>query len=203
MNGQAMLDRVLPRMAKQEAGSGVSFIDALNTAVGVIASRLWEKRSELVRSTMEVDTDPEPFSLGANFMGLAEDPYAVSAAGQTIGLLPLAPGMRREFHGKTGPPKYYRLQGTKLQLFPAPDLAYTLHGEYFVRPGAMTLSSKTPWEGLFDSVIEDATVRIAVAGETTSILADAGFREVISLSVDSILSSRTNPAPRRSRAYFQ
>lgn len=203
MNGQGMLDRVLPRLAKQDAGSGVSFIDALNTAVGVVASRLWEKRSELVKATMEIDADAEPFALPSNFLGLAEDPYAVSVAGQTSQLTPLPTGMRQGYHGKTGTPQHYRIFGKTMELFPAPNAAFVVWGEYFANPGTMSLSSQIPWSGMFDTVLADAVIRIAAIGDVSSVLADPGFREVMKKEIDAVLSSRTNPAPRRtSGSYF-
>lgn len=202
MTGQDMLKRVLPRMAKQQDGSGVSFIDSLNTAIGLIASRLWERRSELVKATMELDADADPFSLPPDFRGMAEDPFLVSATGNTSGLTPLPTGALADYYGKTGVPKHYRLYGDKIQVFPAPNAEYLVNGEYFAHPKDVALTSAIPWFGLFDKVIEDAVVRIAVAGDAAAVLADAGFREEMAQEVDSVLNSRTNPAPRRSTARF-
>lgn len=203
MKGTDLLGRALPRIAKLEASSGISFVDALNVAVEAVFLRLWEKKSDLTKKKMEVGTDADPFSMPTDFRGFAEDPYLVGASGNVVHLLPLPSGGARELNGVTGTtPQYYRLTGQKVQLFPGPVVDYDMVGEYFSCPKALTMESVIPWSDIFNEVIIDAIVEATKFGGLSGLLANQAFMITMEQSIDRILSSRSNPAPRRVRAHF-
>lgn len=202
MTGADILDNVLGRLAKLEESSGVSFLDALNSAVEVVFLRLWSKRSDIVKKDLDVITDPEPFRLPKYFRGFAEDPYIVSTAGSIYKLSPLPSDSAADLIGNTNKPRYYRLTGVLMQLYPEPTEDYELKGQYFACPSDLTLTSNIPWYGLFDRLIMDAVVEVTKFGGLTALMANQAFMATLNQAVDDILASRTNPAPRRVKAYF-
>lgn len=200
MISSEIFEIVSRRLAALPESSGVTFLDALNSAVEVIFLRLWSHRSEIVKADFDVDTDSEPFRLPKYFRGFAEDPYLLSSTGSVYKLFPLPTGTDQT---QTGPvPKYYRLTGVMMQLFPAPQEDYQLKGQYFACPTNLVMTSTVPWYNLFDRLIADAVVEVTKFGGLTALMANQAFMSTMNQSVDDILHSRSNPTPRRVRAHF-
>lgn len=199
MNATDLLSRVLPRLAKLPDGSGVSFIDALNTAVDVFFERLHRKRSGIVRVTFDdfdVAVADEVVDLPANFRGLVSGRLKLAIGTTTYPISELPADVDPPTSGK---PAYFELLGVRqMQFYPASDAAYTLKGSYYAHPGTMSMSSRIPWGGLFDSALADAVVAIAAAGSVEAM--QAATRGTLEEMVDGVLAART-VSPRRNRLW--
>jgi len=196
MTGAEMLKRVLPRMAKVPQGAGVSFVDALNTAVGIFFERLHRMRSEIARAQFSaVSVTGEITALPADFRGLATNELSLlDAAGVRTKLVEMPFGADQDI---TGDPVYFKMAGAlSLQILPAPAVTYTLDGWYYSHPAALTLASTIPWSGLFDAVLADAVVVISGAGSVGAVI--GSMRESIGEMVDGVIASRTI-TPRRNK----
>lgn len=199
MNAADLLSRVLPRMAKLPEGSGVSFIDALNTAVDVFFERLHRKRSEIVRATFEdldVGVADEVIDLPANFRGLVSGRLRLSSGTTSLQISELPADVDPPTSGK---PAYFSLIGARqMQFYPASDADYTLEGGYYGHPGTMSMSSRIPWGGLFDNALADAVVAIAAAGSIETM--QSATRGTLDEMIDGVLDART-VSPRRNRLW--
>lgn len=201
MTGQEMLVKLMGRLATLPESSGLSFLDAMNTAVEVVFLRLWARRSDIVKAPLAVATAATPFFLPEDFRGFAEDPYLVAGSGKALPLVPLPSGGERDLYGATGAPSYYKLTGRTLQLFPY-DIDRELRGAYFSSPGELAITDTIPWNGVVDALLCDAVIAASRFGGISSLLANQEFMVTMDQALDGILTSRNNPAPRRVRPHF-
>lgn len=127
---------------------------------------LWEK-SELAETPFSI-----PFAAGvssadlpAGFQALTEPPWIEGATRRLLVL----PG-RETGLGLTdaGTPRYYELTGSSLVLYPPPEAAVTLKGNYFRFSAPMVdETSVVPHAGLFDQVIQEYLVKLYHLSNTT------------------------------------
>jgi len=98
----------------------------------------------------------------------------------------------------TGAPRYYELMGTRLYVYPRKNAAFTLHGEYFFKPTALTASGDTmPYSELFDDIIEEYLIKIEQIKNEKEAYKDASvLREFLWEAVDSVVIHRAKEAPK-------
>jgi hypothetical protein len=196
MNAAELLTKTLPRLARYQEGSGVSFVDALNTAVDLFFERLHRRRSEVVQQKFD-DLDVEPiFNLPPGFRGLADRPRLKDQQGNEYPLKEWGP---EEYVPADGEPRFFRLLGARqMELLPAPTERFTLEGRYSAHPGTLTMSSNLPWGGLFDSALGDAVVAVVAAGNLETAI--RSLPATIDSMIDGTLTSRT-VSPRRNKLW--
>lgn len=202
MTGFELLDKLMGRIAKLENGSGTSFDEALNNATEAIFLRLWARRSDLAQEKFaEAGTTEHSFLLPLDFRGFAEDPYLINSAGSKLALVPLPTGGERELTGVNHFPKYYRAIGRTFDLYPHDGGEWMLRGKYFSSPGEIQLVDDLPWHGMLDNLIGDAAVAAVRFGGLTAMLANKEFIMTMDQALEGLLTSRSNPAPRRVRPH--
>lgn len=186
-----LLQVVMPRLSS--APQSIAFIDAVQTLQDMIARRLWTRRSDLLKTawtSAEIAAGAETVMLPSGFLGLVEQPYI---DGQTAILTPL-PENTRQYFTETGTPRHYELVGRSMSLFPPPAEAIVLKGVYFGAPQAITdMSDELPFDGLFDSVFQDAIPHVASRG--IFIGSDKAFAITVNNYVDSVLCLRGSRRP--------
>lgn len=192
MTGLELFNKLTARLGKSEIN--LDFLTAINATTGVIAKRLWNNRSDFLRSDFSVafTADNPDVTLPAGFLGFVERPYVVVGTTQSR-VAPLPPETDNAFTA-TGTPQYYEMRGTVLaKLYPTPSANGTMKGKYFAKPTDLTaLSGTIPFGGFFDDVYLDALLMVAQQG--MFVVATPLFDQTMSKQVDITISSR---APRR------
>lgn len=191
-NGSTLSDLlliILGRLAK----SGPPQLDiytAANMVMDIIYKRLMVKNSDLIvdQFVQPVTANLASVTLPTDFMGFFELP---NLSGRYWYLTPL-PKHQRAQHFTAGTPKYYELRGTTMTLVPAPNENVTVVGQYYRKPVKITaIADVIPFEGLFDTVIQEAI--IAVSQQGAGIVTDQTFQAMLYKQIDEILPFR---APR-------
>ena len=96
--------------------------------------------------------------LPTGFWGLIDDPYI---DGKTYPLRPLPSQAVALQYSSPGEPIYYQLRGSRLYVTPNTSADYTIKGDYFLRPTAVSATTSTiPWDELFDDAICECVLRL-------------------------------------------
>lgn len=199
MTAATMLSSVLGRLSGGEKIK-LPFLDALQSVSDIIATRLYELKSDLVKADLDEDVSHEgasvgKFTLDSGFLTFVGDPWV---EGYTTTLTPVTDELIRIYEAETSSgtaeviPQYYRLRGLTVTLYPTNTVDITVRGSYYFKPILDALTDDIPFSGMFDQLIVDAIVKIAQAGLGLSV--DPGFRAYIREHVDSIVSGRPRKA---------
>jgi len=198
LTAEALFESLLPRLAA--ARPNVSFLSALNGAIGVICDHLWSSRSDLLKTDYSVSVSAglgafnygDALSGGGTFLGMDDEefPAIFEENGNFIRhLTPLPMGERYSL--KTpGVPLRYVLRGLTMSLFPINTNAVIVKGECYARPAGITqMSCELPFYGMFDtSILPDATLAIARAGMAAVV--DQAFKRMVGVQVDAVVPRR-------------
>ena len=199
MKVSAMLSSVLGRLGGGEK-IRLPFLDALQAVSDIIATRLYELKSDLVKADLDKDVAKDEgvagsFTLDAGFVTFVDDPWI---EGYLTTLLPVTDELIRIHEAETSSgsaeviPQYYRLRGLAVTLYPTNTVDITVRGSYYHKPILDGLTDDIPFSGLFDQLVADAVVKIAQAG--LGLAVDPGFRAYIREHVDSIVGGRPRKA---------
>lgn len=197
---QQTFDKLLPRISKLDQTSGMTFLDALNTGIEFVFLRLWHRKSDLIRASLNMDTGTVAFFLPTSFRGFFNHPFLVDENGNTITLFPAVSDTEQLVAIETGVPKYYLLTGMAIQLFPQPLVSYRIRGHYFSCPSVIDMDGYLPWSDIFKGVIEDATIESIKFGGITALMANQAFLATADGAIEQILNR--NSAPRRVKAHW-
>lgn len=101
------------------------------------------------------------------------------SAGQPaiIYLDPLNPGEAYQYDGITGPPAQLEVLGEEFTVYPSPDGDYVIKFGYSAQPSVESFTDEIPFAGLFDRLIEDAVLKVGMAGGWVSITPDWAYIE--------------------------
>jgi hypothetical protein len=170
-------------------------IHIVDQAAKTIAKRLYVLGSELITHRMSISliAGQSSCSLPSDFWGFKENPFI---DGKTYPLIPL-PSLDTELtYTSSGDPVYYKVRGTKLYVVPTTATAYTVKGDYFQKPTALTSSTSTlPFNELFDDVIAEYIMRFFRKGAERGIEGDRLLREFLIENVDLIVTKYDRKAP--------
>lgn len=177
-----LFDRVLPRLKFMPPS--IAFADAANAVQEVVARKLWENRSDLVREIWESDAEipgvgeepPTPgedepigtasVTLPDRFLGIADDApfilYEVAGQDQVATLAPRSRSLSSYATASQGIPSEYELRGQSLYLFPTSSVAFALRVPMFRKPAPLTaMEDDLPWCGMYDQLFQDAVLYLA------------------------------------------
>lgn len=188
-----------PRL-KQIPQPAMSAIEAVNAGMDVLFRYLVSKGSDLVKADFSLEFAASDASkiLPTDCRGLADKPQLTT---MTEPLEPLQTQGRSAYYGQTGTPERYDIRGLNLLLYPVPDEACTVIGEYWQAPARVTAITGTlPYDGMFDEVFKEAIVRGAAAGSAFAV--DQAFMLFMAGEVDSILPKRKAGRRRTSACWF-
>jgi len=184
---QNTLDLALQRAASLKMTAKMPFMNAVNMALDIIYKRLLIRKSDLVKASFSssITANVNTCTLPTNFNGFFERPYF---SGYTTLLDPL-PTESRAYLTTAGTPRYYEIKGTTLYLHPTPSIAFTLVGNYMVKPTALSaLTDAVPFNGLIDWLFLDTVLKISEGG--MAVIADPVFRTALYSQLEEILSFR-------------
>lgn len=123
-------------------------------------------------------------------------------ANYTTELDPLAAGERVQYIGWTGSPERYEEKAGTIIVYPTSTTDTTLTAEYWAKPADLNgMSDVIPFSGMFDRVIADASIKIAIGG--MGVVVNADFVAEVKQGIDQVLFARSKPLPnRRFTQYF-
>ncbi|MDF1551933.1 MAG: hypothetical protein P1P84_02670 [Deferrisomatales bacterium] len=159
--------RVLPRLKLMPPS--IAFVDAAQAVQDVIARRLWEARSDLLRDPWESDTHAigtTTVDLPELFLGVADElPFLEYTSGGSTQIATLRPLSRPRSHYVTAAdavPAEYEIRGSLVQLYPTTTVAFTLHMPMYARPPALeSMDDDLPWNGTYDHLFQDSVLHLA------------------------------------------
>jgi hypothetical protein len=133
--------------------------------------------------------------LPADFWGLIEKPYL---SGKTYPLQPLPNQSTALHYVSAGEPRYYKLKGERLYVYPKTSADYTVKCDYFAAPSLVSaVTSTIPYIGLFDDAIGEMVIRNYTTGEKV-MLSTNSFEAYLHGEVDRIAGKRDFKAPKES-----
>lgn len=198
MTVSELLDRCLPRL--RAAPPSISFVDACQAVQTVLARRLWENGSDLLRYPWESSEQPIGTSLidlPSDMLGVAETEtpfitYDASGSTQVVDLSPLVGSRSGYVTAADAVPQEYEIRGSLLEVFPGSSVAFNLHVTMYRRPSPLTqLSDELPWNGLHDQIFQDAVLHMAAAGGAFTAAVTPGLELAIRTAVDGGTAIRT------------
>lgn len=143
----------MPVSMTQADNTGTYRLNAV--AAGTLTFDSAETLTAALSSSFIITSDASFGYLPSDFWGLRQnfEPYI---DGKTYPLKPL-PGQREKLaYVGPGDPVYYKIKGNRLYVVPETASDYTIKGDYYKRPTALTASTDTlPFYELFDEVIAD------------------------------------------------
>ena len=143
-------------------------------------------------STFTITSDDAYGYLPSDFWGLKDKPYV---DGKTYALRPLPSQDVTLQYPSAGEPIYYRILGTKIYVIPNTSADYTIKGDYFQRPTALTVTTSTvPFNELFDDVIAEYIVRYFRGKESKSGVAETLLDKTLRAEVDLIANKHDRKA---------
>lgn len=206
--GQLILD-TLPKLAEpalQKANpSGTTIYEAINYVTSMIARRLLNRRSDLLKTsemTITVTSESQAYDLSPDFLALAESPWPT-------GRPPMEPitGHRQKWDGRSNLyPVEYEVLGSQIFFYPAltADSEATVKARYYPLPAwVSSYDDVIPFLGMFDGIYRKAVPRCVIIG-LKIIQADADFETFMNQELEPILNARVQPLPsvRTSRRNF-
>lgn len=186
MTIQELLDVILTRI---DGPTSCSIFEAVREVQGIIARRLLDQQSELIKSerpaTLIFKTGDGKKPLPGDFWQLEGRPFV-------DGQKPLAPVNRRDLAAYTQPgePQIYEVIGKSLFIYPSPTSDTRVTVPYFYKPDLLTqLTDELYWYGEFDSVFIDGCVYVLRMG--LSAVSNQSFIAMVQSQVDAQLRSAT------------
>lgn len=133
-------------------------------AAGTLTCVSTDTLTAAIAASTTITSVDDYFGLPSDFWGLKENPYI---DGQKYVLQPL-PNKDVALQLTTaGLPQYYEIKGTKMYLYPPPASDYTIKGDYFQRPTAVSaLTDTMPFNEIFDDAISEAVVMLYEKGSS-------------------------------------
>jgi len=192
MTVEALFELLIPRLAA--ARPNVAFIDAVQGAVDVVTDHLWRGNSDLLLTEYDeaIGQGFQAVTFDDTFLGMSpEPPSLLDTDGNFVRhLFPLPQGQKHKY-SSPATPEYYQLRGNTLMIYPEPDASYTVVGEVYSRPVAITSMAATlPFGGIFDRrVIADAVLHLSHQGMIA--VTDQAFRKMVERQVDSVIPNRS------------
>jgi len=194
MTVQEMFDRlILPKLRGAPQPIALPIVDATNLTVEYIASKLSDKKSDLVKGvlTFPIMAGNQSSSIPANFRGLNSLPKADRTELKT-----LRTEDRYLYSDLTGPPVAYEIRGFNFYLYPTPDTNVQITLECWQYPAQIeAMYDDIPWDGMFDHLISDAALKFSIGGHAIAV--DATFAAEIENGISQVMSSRSAPLPTR------
>lgn len=179
---------VFSRAVPKVSGPALCTIfEAIGAVQDVIVSRLLSQRSDLLVSdfvdSLTFAAGKKNKQLADDFLGLTDRPYLESG----LRLNPLKG--QGDAGTATGPPRYYKVKGQMLSVYPVPTETTVVYVPFFARPEKPTeMDDELPFWGMFDSAFVDAVVPVLSLG--VSAAGEAGFRAAIESQVDLVLQAK-------------
>jgi hypothetical protein len=167
---------------------------ALNTAVLLIAKRLFIYQSDMITDELDVSVSADTASgdLTTSFWGLTGKPYI---DGYTWSLKPLPSKDVKLAYTSNAVPKYYQIKGTTIYLTPGTSSAITIKGDYFKKPTELTKPTDTvPFQGLFDDVIQEFMIKWYSEGSKGDPNAAVLLKAFVNDNVDLLIGKRDKTA---------
>lgn len=145
-------------------------------------------------SSITITSDASFAFLPTDFWGLKDKPYLED---YTWPLEPL-PSLNTEIQYQTaGLPLYYKVKGnSKLYVYPPAGADYTVKGDYFQRPTAISADTDTmPFDELFDYVIAEIILRFFKDGAIKNTEGHQLLNAFLTQEVDLIVGKRQRSIP--------
>ena len=184
-----------------QAGMPVTTSHASNTgtyhvetvAAGTLTMAAVDSLTAATSVSFIVTSDDSFGYLPSDFWGLRDKPYL---AGKTYPLLPLPSQDVALAYPGAGEPIYYKIVGTRIYVTPHTAADYTIKGDYFQRPTALTVSTSTiPYNELFDDLISEYVVRYFRGKEGNKGEAEVFLSKDLISGVDLIANQYDRKAP--------
>lgn len=170
----------------------------LNRAVRLVSKRLFYNKSNIVLGALSVTiaADESTGTLPSNFWGLLNKPYEST---KTYTLRPIPNQQMELFYTTSSVPRYYKIIGTTIEVFPGTSSEIIINGDYWKRPDKITKPTDTiPFNEQFDDVIEESLLHVFVTGGTTGDTNNVALmRNFINEQVDSIVPYIEKKSPKR------
>lgn len=133
--------------------------------------------------------------LPSDFWAMGDDkPYI---DGETWELEPLPSQLVGIGFSSASEPRYYKVKGTRLYVYPETNADITVKADYFQKPTAVAATTDTvPFNGLFDEVIAEYLVRFYSSG-SQSAEGMVTLRSFVESEVDILVPGRDREAPKR------
>jgi len=171
----------------------VDFITAVNEATEQLFNYLFQRQSDLVKSSF---CEPyQPWDAGGamllpdGFFGLAERPYMGE---MTVPLEAITEADRQEADGMTGDPRFYELRGATMKITPAPEIGANVYGVWIVKPCDVTAYTENlPLSPMLTTAYKVMLIAMAKSG----IAAD--FGAILDTHVGKLIQKRDCSSPRR------
>lgn len=147
-------------------------------AAGTLTLHAEEAVTTTAAGTEYTITSVEDFGyLPSDFNGLVEKPYI---DGYTWELEPLKSQITKLAYTSAGIPKWYKVRGNRLYVYPGTDTDITLEGEYYKLPTTITkMNQYVPFYGVMDRAIEEYLIRaLSLSPATTDDLEAFLFRQI-------------------------
>ena len=189
--------RILPRLKYMPPS--ISFVDATQSVSDCITRRLWENRSDLLKTVWVSDTHAigeDEVSLPTTFLGRNgdEDPFLTyTSGGSTLTTTPRPLSRDRSYYvtAEDSIPGEYEIRGSVLYLYPPSTVAFTLTMPIYSRPEVIeTVDDDLPWNGHFDQLFQDSVLHLA-GPEGISAMVSPILEQAILRAVDTGASLRT------------
>ncbi len=162
-------------------------------AAGALTLALTNTVTTATASSITVTSDDAYGFLPDDFWGLVDKPFI---NGKTYPLIPLPSQDVALNYTGSGDPIYYKIKGTEIYVYPETGADYTIKGDYFQKPTALTgVTSTVPFNELFDDLIAEYVVRY-FRGESKGSGQDRLFLDKeLKEGVDLIVSKYDRSAP--------
>lgn len=190
-----------------EAGMIITTDNALNpgpftiatVAVGTITLVSTDSLTDvLAGTTITITSKADRVNLPSDFWGFcgnnAEDyPYI---DGYTYTLKPLPSMMTALTNETASTPRYFKIKGQRLHVFPPTSADITIKGDYFKRPTSVTAVTDTlPYFELFDDAIGEAMAMQYEKGLSSQVENQALFNKICNDAVDLVVPQYDRKAP--------
>jgi hypothetical protein len=144
--------------------------------------------------TSRADVVNLPSDFWGFIVGGSEDfPYIVESGRM---LRPLPSQKAAINAGETGTPRYFKLKGSKLYVYPATDSDITIKGDYFVRPAAVSaLADTIPYGELFDDAIGEVIALLYGKDLSTQVENVSLLQKTIYEAVDMVVPKHDQRSP--------
>ncbi len=182
-----VLDNVIPRLG--EGRPQCSILEAVASVHGIIVNRLLLKRSDLVKETIPVDVAKDATSISVPDNYFAPDGLPTVTGQGKVFPLPADADLTLSVFSTPGVPRWQRVKGRSMAIYPPADQDYTMLLPAFVRPAAPALmDDELPFWGTFDGVYAEGA--FAVLKEGLAVVADQAFVAIVTSQVDQVLTAK-------------
>jgi hypothetical protein len=167
MTVKDLLQNTTPFLNEQDGGAAMQLTRCVNAISMALTKYLWRHKSDLIVKrtgivTFRAGVVPAIVGLPSDYLGLATLPCI---EGTDTFLAQTDTYGAKDYIGDTGEPEYFRITGTKIQVWPAPIIQTKVEVEYYAAlPEVSGLEDSIPMTPLFDEVYVAGTIKFSKTG---------------------------------------